>query len=328
MGQCKAAYLYTVLFGITTIAHAVQMFLHRKPYSFVITFSGALQTAAYVLRVLSIQNPASVGFYTYWFVIMMVAPIWTNAYAYMVMGRMVYNFTPSASVFKVKAWRFGLIFVLLDILAFLVQVAGAIMASGEKKSTDTIMAGLHIYMGGVGFQQLCIFFFLALAVRFHRRLQREPPSANRSRGLLLLYVEYAVVGLITVRIIVSYLKIFCVINADRTQQFRLIEYSNGLESTIPRKEAYQYVFDSTVMLIALVLYNVWHPGRLMPGQESNLPSRKVRKTWKRDGIQPHGRLTDDLLLPKYRSAAASGENLTGVDTSGQYIRMATPQPSP
>ena len=57
----------------------------------------------------------------------------------MVMGRMVYNFTPSASVFKIKAWRFGLIFVLLDVLAFLVQAAGASIASGEDKPRKDVM---------------------------------------------------------------------------------------------------------------------------------------------------------------------------------------------
>lgn len=43
-----------------------------------------------------------------------VAPLLTNAFAYMVMGRMVYNFTAQAKIFGVKAWRFTLCFVLLD----------------------------------------------------------------------------------------------------------------------------------------------------------------------------------------------------------------------
>lgn len=43
-----------------------------------------------------------------------VAPLLTNAFAYLVMGRMVYNFTAQAKIFGVKAWRFTLYFVLLD----------------------------------------------------------------------------------------------------------------------------------------------------------------------------------------------------------------------
>jgi len=34
----------------------------------------------------------------------------------MVMGRMVYNFTSKAKLFGIKAWRFTLYFVLLDIM--------------------------------------------------------------------------------------------------------------------------------------------------------------------------------------------------------------------
>ena len=33
----------------------------------------------------------------------------------MVLGRLVYNFTANAKILGVKAWRFGLYFVLLDI---------------------------------------------------------------------------------------------------------------------------------------------------------------------------------------------------------------------
>lgn len=42
-----------------------------------------------------------------------------------------------------------------------------------------------------------------------------------------------------------------------------------------------YVLDSLPMFIALVLLNVIHPGRIMPGKESDLPSRKERKAAKR-----------------------------------------------
>jgi hypothetical protein len=59
--------------------------------------------------------------------------------------------------------------------------------------------------------------------------------------------------------------------------FRLVEYAQGFKSNIPIHEAYQYCLDSLPMLCALVILNVIHPGRLMPGKESNLPSRKERR---------------------------------------------------
>ena len=59
----------------------------------------------------------------------------------MVLGRMVYNFTASAKVLGFKAWRFGLYFVLLDVIAFVVQAVGASMASGNDISQSQIFRG-------------------------------------------------------------------------------------------------------------------------------------------------------------------------------------------
>lgn len=78
--------------------------------------SGLIQTCTYVFRVLSILNPANYSYYALWFVLMLVAPLWTNAFVYMVVGRMVWNFTDDARVLRVRPWRFGLFFVILDIM--------------------------------------------------------------------------------------------------------------------------------------------------------------------------------------------------------------------
>ena len=135
----SAAYLFAILFGLTTLAHIAQGIIHRKLYSWVIAFSGLLQTVGYVFRIASINSPSSVPDYSIWFTLILVAPLWTNAYVYMVFGRMVYNFTATARLFKIKAWRFGLYFVLLDILAFLIQLFGAVSATGNNVSTSQVL---------------------------------------------------------------------------------------------------------------------------------------------------------------------------------------------
>ncbi|KAK6439989.1 hypothetical protein LTR95_003797 [Oleoguttula sp. CCFEE 5521] len=247
------------------------MFHSRKWYSWVIVVSGGMQTGAYVLRILAIQQPRNDSIYSTMFVLLMIAPVWTNAYAYMAFGRMVYNFTQDAKVLGIRAWRFTLLFVLLDVIAFLVQAGGASIASGDD--VKNVLLGLHIYMAGCGFQQLCLLCFLGAIVRFHQHMRAQRRTQHRRKGVTLLYAQYAVVVLISIRII-----------------FRLAEYSSGIDSGIAKKEAYQYVLDSTMMLIALVLLNVWHPGRLMSGPESNLPSRKERKAAKKSEVQILGRV--------------------------------------
>lgn len=255
-----AAYLFAILFALTTAGHVAQAIIYRKGYSWVIIVSALLQTVNYIFRVVSIKNPTSDAPAIIWFVLILIAPLWTNAYVYMVMGRMVYNFTSTAKLAGIKAWRFTLYFVLLDIVAFLAQLAGASSAAGPHTPRDQVLRGVHIYMGGIGLQQAFIFLFVFLAIKFHRGLLREAQTSKTSQALRLLYVLYAALFLITVRII-----------------FRLVEYSDGIDSTIPNHEAYQYCFDSLPMLVALVLFNIYHPGKIMPGKESDFPSRKERK---------------------------------------------------
>lgn len=110
------AYFYAIMFGILFLAHFTQMIIYRKLYSLVIVISALLQTLVFIFRLLSIHNPASVTYYSLWFVIILVAPIFTNAYVYMIMGRMVWNFLPDHKLAGLQARSFGLIFVLLDVV--------------------------------------------------------------------------------------------------------------------------------------------------------------------------------------------------------------------
>ena len=85
----SAAYLFVVLFGLATIAHLVEGIIYRKSYSIVIVIAAGWQTAGFIFRVLSIDNPWSSGDYSGWFILILTGPLWINAYVYMCMGRMV-----------------------------------------------------------------------------------------------------------------------------------------------------------------------------------------------------------------------------------------------
>ncbi|KAH7412685.1 hypothetical protein BKA64DRAFT_770361 [Cadophora sp. MPI-SDFR-AT-0126] len=230
-----ASYILLAAFTIATLAHAFQAIRYRKPYCWILVISGLLQAAAYLLRVLSILHPASLGLYAGWFVLILIAPIWTNAFVYMVLGRMVWNFTEDGKLLGLMAWRLGKLFVVLDILLF-----------------------------------ICVFLFFAVhlyqKMGHNTRTSKSKPlsitksGAEGNKPFLLLYVMYIAVFLIGARII-----------------FRLVEYAGGLNSAIPRHGVYQYCLDSLLMLIGSTLFNVVHPGNVMPGKRGDMPSRKERK---------------------------------------------------
>ncbi|KAH7142661.1 RTA-like protein [Dactylonectria estremocensis] len=213
-------------------------------------------TLAYLFRILSIENPTSLGLYAGWFVLILIAPICTNAFVYMVLGRMVWNYTKTGKLLGLSAWRLGQFFVVLDIIAAVVQIYGAATASDIKASKDVILRGLHTYMAGIGIQQFFICVFFLFAMYFHKEISGSVPG----NALLLLYCLYFTVILISARIV-----------------FRLIEYSDGLDSSIPRHEVYQYCLDSLLMLIASCIFNIVHPGLIMAGKQGDLPNKEERK---------------------------------------------------
>ncbi|UKZ78764.1 hypothetical protein TrVFT333_006509 [Trichoderma virens FT-333] len=227
--------------------------------------SGVWQVFTYIFRTVSIQQPDSFNYYAAWFVLILVAPLWTNAFVYMVFGRMVWNYTDNRSLWRIKAPHFGLIFVLLDIVSFVVQVYGAAKATAKDAPQDRVLQGLHIYMAGVGIQLLFILIFCLFALRLLYQLRRpndkETRSAEQGPGALLLYAQFVALALIALRIV-----------------FRICEYAQGLDSPIPLHEAYQYSLDSLPMLLALVIFNIVHPGRIMRGDKYDLPSFWRRKS--------------------------------------------------
>ncbi|QKD50565.2 RTA1 like protein-domain-containing protein [Fusarium oxysporum Fo47] len=258
-------------FALATFTHAVQAVRYRKPYCWTIAMSGLLQTLAYLFRILSIESPASLGPYAAWFVLILIAPIWNNAFVYMILGRMVWTLSKAGKVLGLSAWRVGYLSVVLDKIAAVVQIYGAATASDTNVGNEVILRGLHIYMAGIAIQQLFICIFSVIAICFHRDTSVVLPR----NALLLLYCLYFAVILISTRII-----------------FRLIEYSGGLNSSIPRHEAYQYCLDSLLMLIASCVLNIVHPGRVMPGKQGDLPNKAERKL---HGITPEA-CSDRILL--------------------------------
>jgi hypothetical protein len=124
----------------------------------------------------------------------------------MTLGRMIHFFLPDQKLAGISARRFGVLFVCLDIFAFLVQAAGALMSSAQEDGS-LVMTGLHIYMGGIGLQEFFILCFTALAIDLHRRLIRMENSHADYNGKLnqgpfswrwLFYALYFTLGMITV----------------------------------------------------------------------------------------------------------------------------------
>jgi hypothetical protein len=202
-----------------------------------------------------------------------------NAYAYMVnifpsctlvisgsdkclqiFARIVNFFSPTGKVWIFSPSILALIFVTLDVVAFAVQLVGGGMA-GPGASPESQRKGLNLYMGGIGMQEGFIVLFLGLVVKFHRdQLQAERAghlATDKNSGWRwMAWALYTCMLAITIRII-----------------YRLIEFSAGLgkSNPLPKNEPVLYVLESTPMFLAILIWNVFHPGRYMHGDDAKMP---------------------------------------------------------
>ncbi|KAH8881961.1 hypothetical protein GQ53DRAFT_630481, partial [Thozetella sp. PMI_491] len=241
-------HVFTAFFGLALLAHIVQGFLYRQAYAWVVCMSALWQFLTYAIRGYSMNHPSSVGAYTGWFVLILCAPIWANAYVYMVVGRMVWHYVPDGRIVKITAWRFGQIFVWLDIISFLIQALGA--ATSTSSDHDKVEMGLNIYKGGTMFQQVFIFVFCYFLFVLWRIMRRE----SKSNKALLPEKEFRS-GMVLLRIF-----------------FRLIEYNGGVDGYIPKHEIFAYTLDSLPMLLGFISLSIVHPGRIMKGSAVKMPS--------------------------------------------------------
>lgn len=270
-----AAILFSVLFGLTTITHIVQAIVYRKRFAFVLIMGAIWECGGYVTRTLSVMNQKNEAMYTVQQLLILLAPLWINAYIYMLLGRMIHFFLVDDRVFGIRARRITKVFVWFDIIAFLIQAAGGMMVTpGASQKTQKL--GLDIYTAGVGAQLLFLSIFTSLAVGFQRRLKHQSRSAtacgrdsdsesqlqlqsecdtpipNPALAKRLLILLYVVMTLVIIRNI-----------------YRLVEFSTGVDSVILKHEWYNYVWDAAPMFLALLALNIIYPGKILQGPRAD-----------------------------------------------------------
>lgn len=158
------------------------------------------ETIAFILHALGAHDQQNVGYATAHQLLYLLAPLWINAYAYMTFARMVHFFLPEQRIWRVKGVSLAKYFVWADIVSFLVQAVGGLMAS-PGAGADTIRIGINVYMGGMGLQEAFILVFIGLMIKFHRRgiaLDVCGMAPRQYNWRPLLYALYGALVAITV----------------------------------------------------------------------------------------------------------------------------------
>lgn len=121
----------------------------------------------------------------------------------------------------------------------------------KATSESSMKLGQNMIIGGLVIQLLFFGFFIIVSVVFHRRMLSTPLHAVAetripwTRYMMVLYVASA---LIMVRSI-----------------YRVAEYVQGSTGYLQSHEAFIYLFDAALMFGCCLLFNVFHPSKLLSG---------------------------------------------------------------
>lgn len=104
--------------------------------------AGLWSTAGFALRALSTHMMREDAVYVPMQLLIILAPVWLNAFIYMVLGRMVHFFIPEQKCLGIKARKLTVIFLCLDIFSFIVQGAAGSLTSSEDP--ELIRIGINV----------------------------------------------------------------------------------------------------------------------------------------------------------------------------------------
>ncbi|KAF1974298.1 RTA1-domain-containing protein [Bimuria novae-zelandiae CBS 107.79] len=152
--------IYAFIFAICTLV------------TLILVFVGALgESLGYIGRILLHNNPWDGASMTIQLLLIIVAPSFLAAALYMTLGTLMQYFGPEHTKLPARLWTWP--FVTADLIGFVSQCGGGILASMGDSNPSLGTAGNSIMVAGVSFQAAVMFIAGVLATDFAIRLYRR-----------------------------------------------------------------------------------------------------------------------------------------------------------
>jgi hypothetical protein len=252
------------LFGILTVGHAVSGWRYKTwTYTISILIGLSLELAGYVGRVLAHGNPFLKDYYLLQIVVLTTAPVLFCAAIYICLGRIVLICGPSLSRLP-PAW-YTPIFLTCDVISLSLQGAGGALTSTAADSAGR-QRGIDIMLGGLGFQVATIATFGVLFLEFLWRvhsvhnLDSNVQNASLVQSKKWTYFLWSL-GSATMLILIRSI-------------YRVAEMAGGYDGRLMKDENTFLVFEGVLIVLAVLLLLLFHPGAVMDGFGASVKSKQ------------------------------------------------------
>jgi hypothetical protein len=236
------------------------------------------------------------------FLMILLAPSFLAAACYTAFSRVVWFSCPTHALSFKTLWCFPRwitpTFVIFDLLSFLIQLVGAgqISHSYDHDSTydrsiegseKKVTSGRIILVLGLIMQMSCFLTFSIIAIRYFviSRAWREDDLGDWKMWRKLSWMITIVAGLITLRAI-----------------YRTIEIPHDKDTGLKYLQSHEWcfwVFDALPILLTLIVFACFHPGRYLPRSYTGFALNKGAAIQQKEDIKPPSVITQDLELREY-----------------------------
>ncbi|KAI1787360.1 RTA1-domain-containing protein [Ganoderma leucocontextum] len=248
--------LFVALFAASTVIHTAQA-VHSRLWWLLPTacVAGIGEILGWSARLWSSQNVYLNDPFIMQITTTIIAPTPLIAANFIILGQIIRRIGQKYS--RVSAKWYTIIFCAVDIIALVIQAVGGASASTAVEKGKNPETGGHIMLAGVSFQMAALVVYVVLASEFILRYAYDHPFAHYGESTVARRKTDKKMKLMLLGLVLE--AVFLFIRGI----YRVVELSNGWTGKIITTEWYFVVFDGTMIMLAMLTLNIFHPGLLL-----------------------------------------------------------------
>ena len=270
--------LAIVLYAILFILHVYRTYAHRLwAFSSLLLLTCAFEVVGYGSRLKSSPPPVGDPYLVIPFIIqyffIVVGPVFLSAGLYTILTSMIYHLSPppqagatggeesataptttsppskqkTLTPFNLSRRAILLIFITADILATIIQVAGAAMIGAAESNDKSPTTPNNILLAGLAFQVVSFLLYLLLLIVFLSNARKNSTASkwDGPNGMMGFSIAVVIASLfVYVRTV-----------------FRMAETAEGIGGYASSHEAFFGALEFAPVVLAVGILAWWHPGR-------------------------------------------------------------------
>jgi hypothetical protein len=235
------------LFTLSTVAHAYQMYTSRMWWLVVLVIGGITEIIGYAARTYSWYDETNLNAFLAQTCTLIIAPAFFSAALYVIFGIIIHIVGRQYSILAPK-W-YTIIFVICDLISLIVQAVGGAQAAIAAKAKTYTSNGTHIMVAGICFQMFTMSIYVLLVIIYIFRVSKANVKLTGKMKIFIFGM-----GIITLMIFIR-----CI--------YRTVELLGGWSGYIITHEVYFACLDGLPMVIALIAFNIFHPGLYIKNED-------------------------------------------------------------